>query len=133
MAVNGLVPFAEIQTGWVVCATGSGYTPGPGETYVDSGAGVGYVPGTRCGEVTGKTSGGIDVRICARRGDSGGPLFTELGGKALGILSFGDEGRGACTNPAERNFYAPLSTILAHANAVSGLGLRLAAAPARRR
>jgi len=127
LPLTGLVPFADIQIGWVVCATGSGYTPGPGETYVDSGAGIGYLPGTRCGEVTGRTSGGIDVLICARPGDSGGPLFTEVDRKALGILSFGDEGEGPCTNPAERNFYAPLSTILAHANSVSGLGFRLIA------
>jgi streptogrisin C len=125
----GLVEYADILPGSVVCATGSGYTPGPGETYVDSGAGIGYVPGTRCGEITGKTGGGIDVRICARAGDSGGPLFSEVDRKALGILSFGDDGDGACTNPQERNFYVPVSTILAHANAASGLGFRLITAP----
>jgi hypothetical protein len=125
LAVVGLIPREDVQAGWVVCATGSGYTPAAGETYVDSGAGLGYVPGTRCGEVNGTTSGGIDVRICARNGDSGGPLFSEVERKGLGILSFGDDGSGPCTNPNEQNTYVALSTIFAHVNAVSGLGFRL--------
>ncbi|NES15312.1 MULTISPECIES: trypsin-like serine protease [Micromonospora] len=118
--ITGYVPYSAIQTGWVVCATGSGYTPKSGEVYVDSGAGAGYVPGTRCGEIYDKTGGGIDVHICARPGDSGGPLFTESDGKALGILSDGDPGSGPCTNPDERNHYAPVSTILARVNALQG-------------
>ncbi|WP_320066411.1 S1 family peptidase [Micromonospora sp. RTGN7] len=128
VAVTGYVPWSGIQTGWVVCATGSAYTPTAGETYVDSGAGAGYLPGTRCGQVTGKSAGGIDVRICARPGDSGGPLFTESDGKALGILSNGDPGQGPCTNPDEQNKYAPVSTILDRVNARANgrLGLRLA-------
>ncbi|MBO4208513.1 trypsin-like serine protease [Micromonospora echinofusca] len=126
--VTGVVAYSAVQVGWVACATGSAYTPAAGERYVDSGAGAGYVPGTRCGEITGKTSGGIDVRICARPGDSGGPLFLEADGRALGILSNGDPGQGACTNPEERNHYAPVSTVLARANSRTGgsLDLRLA-------
>ncbi|MER7420408.1 trypsin-like serine protease [Micromonospora peucetia] len=123
--ITGHVPWSAIQTGWVVCATGAAYTPKAGEKYVDSGAGAGYLPGTRCGEIIGKSSGGIDVRICARPGDSGGPLFTEADGKALGILSHGDPGQGACTNPNERNSYAPVSTILDRANARTGNQLRI--------
>lgn len=118
--ITGYVPYSAIQTGWVVCATGSGYTPKTGEVYVDSGAGAGYLPGTRCGEIDGKSAGGIDVRICARPGDSGGPLFTESDGKALGILSDGDPGSGPCTNANEHNHYAPVSTILARVNASWG-------------
>lgn len=118
--ITGLVPLAAVQVGWVVCATGSGYTPKPGEKYVDSGvgAGAGYVPGTRCGEIIDKSSV-IGVRICARPGDSGGPLFTEADGKALGILSGGDPGNGlpCSSNVNERNYYAPISTILDRANA----------------
>ncbi|SCL65407.1 streptogrisin C [Micromonospora citrea] len=125
VAVTGHVPWSAIQPGWVVCATGAAYTPKAGEQYVDSGAGAGYLPGTRCGEIIGKASGGIDVRICARPGDSGGPLFTEADGKALGILSHGDPGQGACTNPNERNSYAPVSTILDRANALTDGGLRI--------
>lgn len=126
VAITGYVPVTQVKAGWVVCATGSAYTPKAGEVYVDSGAGAGYLPGTRCGEVLGTSTGGIDVRICARPGDSGGPLFTETDGKALGILSYGDDGSGACTNPNEQNHYAPVSTILDRANARTGLGLRLA-------
>ncbi|MFG2057657.1 trypsin-like serine protease [Micromonospora sp. NPDC048930] len=120
VSIRGVMPYSAIQTGWVVCATGSGYTPKSGEEYVDSGAGAGYLPGTRCGEIYDKTAGGIDVHICARPGDSGGPLFTESDGKALGILSGGDPGSGACTDPDERNHYAPVSTILARVNALQG-------------
>ncbi|WP_143193984.1 trypsin-like serine protease [Micromonospora sp. CB01531] len=120
VAITGYVAYSAIQVGWVVCATGSAYTPKSGEVYVDSGAGAGYLPGTRCGEITGKGSGGIDVRICARPGDSGGPLFTESDGKALGILSNGDPGQGPCSNPNEHNSYAPVSTILDRANARLG-------------
>ncbi|WP_052745023.1 trypsin-like serine protease [Micromonospora sp. HK10] len=126
VAITGYVPVSQVKAGWVVCATGSAYTPKSGEVYVDSGAGAGYLPGTRCGEVLGTSTGGIDVRICARPGDSGGPLFTETDGKALGILSYGDDGSGACTNPNEQNHYAGVSTILDRANARTGLGLHLA-------
>jgi streptogrisin C len=120
VSITGVTPYSAIQTGWVVCATGSGYTPKSGEEYVDSGAGAGYLPGTRCGEIYDKTGGGIDVHICARPGDSGGPLFTESDGRALGILSDGDPGSGPCANPDERNHYAPVSTILARVNALRG-------------
>ncbi|SCG34136.1 S1 family peptidase [Micromonospora halophytica] len=124
--ITGHTPYSAVQAGWVVCATGSAYTPKAGEQYVDSGAGLGYVPGTRCGTVTGKASGGIDVRICARPGDSGGPLFTESDGRALGILSYGDDGSGACANPDEKNYYAPVSTILDRVNSRTGLGFEIA-------
>jgi streptogrisin C len=122
--VTGYVPFAAIQVGWVVCATGAAYTPAAGENFVDSGAGAGYVPGTRCGEITSKDNR-INAHICARPGDSGGPLFTEADGKALGILSGGDPGQGACTNPQEQNNYAPVSTILDRANSRTANTLRL--------
>lgn len=116
LRVTGFTPFASVVVGSVVCASGSGYTPAPGEPIVDSGAGVGYVPGTHCGEVTGKGSM-INVRICARRGDSGGPLFTEADGKVLGILSGGDPRNGACVSgDTETNSYAPISTILDRVN-----------------
>ncbi|MBM0257276.1 trypsin-like serine protease [Micromonospora sp. 4G55] len=124
--ITGYTAYSAVQVGWVVCATGSAYTPKAGEVYVDSGAGDGYVPGTRCGTVTGKTNGRIGVRVCARPGDSGGPLFTESDGRALGILNDGDPGSGACTNPNEQNFYMPVSTILDRVNANTGLGIQLA-------
>ena len=128
--IAGVADYATIGVGWVVCATGSGYTPAPGERHVDSGAGRGYVPGTRCGEVT-ALDGGIVTNICARRGDSGGPLFTEADRKALGILSHGDPGSGACTNPAERNNYAPVSKIIQRVNARTGNAKQLRVITAR--
>ncbi|MEV4843116.1 trypsin-like peptidase domain-containing protein [Micromonospora matsumotoense] len=124
--ITGVTPYGAVQAGWVVCATGSAYTPKAGEQYVDSGAGAGYLPGTRCGEVIGKASGGIDVRVCARPGDSGGPLFTESDGRALGILNNGDPGEGPCTNPDEKNTYAPVSVILDRVNGRTGLGFQIA-------
>ncbi|WP_346538300.1 trypsin-like serine protease [Micromonospora sp. DPT] len=124
--ITGYTAYSAVQIGWVVCATGSAYTPKAGEVYVDSGAGAGYVPGTRCGTVTNKTNGRIGVRVCARPGDSGGPLFTESDGRALGILNDGDPGSGACTNPNEQNYYMPVSTILDRVNANTGLGIQLA-------
>jgi streptogrisin C len=114
---TGFTPLSAVQVGWVVCAAGSGYTPRPGEAFVDSGAGAGYVPGIHCGEITSKGNT-ISARICARKGDSGGPLFTEADGKVLGILSGGDSRSGACVaGDNETNFYAPISTILDRVNA----------------
>jgi streptogrisin C len=37
--ITGYVDYSAIQVGWVVCAAGAGYTPKPGENYVDSGTG----------------------------------------------------------------------------------------------
>ncbi|GHJ49745.1 protease [Catellatospora sp. TT07R-123] len=122
--LTGLLKPSAVQVGWVVCASGAGYTPKAGEQYVDSGAGAGYQPGTRCGEVT-AVGTLISVRICARPGDSGGPLFTEADGKALGILKFGDPGSGPCTNAAELNHYSPVATILDRVNARTGNSLKL--------
>lgn len=123
--ITGYHLFSAVKVGWVVCATGSAYTPPAGERYVDSGAGAGFVPGTRCGEVAG-FDGGVRVKICARPGDSGGPLFEEATGMAIGILSFGDPGGGACANANEHNNYAPISKILERVNAqVPGRAFRL--------
>ncbi|MBB5871839.1 streptogrisin C [Allocatelliglobosispora scoriae] len=117
VAMTGFVDYTAVQTGWVVCASGAGYTPEIPGTYVDSGAGIGYKPGIHCGEVDSKASGSIGVKICARAGDSGGPLFLEGEGKALGILTDGDDGSGPCTNPNEHNYYTPISKILTDVNA----------------
>ncbi|TDC37040.1 hypothetical protein [Micromonospora sp. KC213] len=53
-------------------------------------------------------------------------LFTESNGRALGILSTGDPGGGPCTNPDEKNVYAPVSTILDRVNARTGMGFEIA-------
>lgn len=95
-AISGLYAWAQIQTGWIVCSTGTGTN----EVY-NSKVPTGYVPGTKCGEISSKTcsdyyncnpSGygqGIAVNICTRAGDSGSPLFSQLDSRAYGILSGG--------------------------------------------
>lgn len=124
--VTGVAPTASVVPGAVVCATGAAYTPAAGEPIVDSGAGEGYQPGTRCGTVSAISPAGlVTVNICARPGDSGGPLFTEANGKAIGILKYGDAGRGACTNSAEKNHYVPVEWILSRVNSRTDLGLEL--------
>ncbi|GAA1623307.1 trypsin-like serine protease [Catellatospora bangladeshensis] len=125
--VTGVTPLANVLVGSVVCATGSGYTPAAGEKIIDSGAGAGYQPGTRCGTVV-KKGVLISVKICARPGDSGGPLFTEADGKAVGILKYGDPGQGACTNADEWNHYAPVETILSRVNSRTDLQFELVTA-----
>lgn len=111
--IRGYYPVRQIKRGWVVCATGAGYDDGPGG-YIDSGAGTGYYPGTRCGQVL-RFDGGIVANICARKGDSGGPLFSEVDSMAYGILSWGDPHSGPCT-PNEINHYSPIEYILQKAN-----------------
>src|SRR6185436_3690450 len=44
-------------------------------------------PETRCGEITALPDGGIQTNICARRGDSGSPLFNQVTRAAFGIES----------------------------------------------
>lgn len=125
IAISGVIPLASVKRGWIVCATGGGYTPKAGETYVDSGAGAGYVPGTHCGQVKDVTAL-ITVQICARPGDSGGPLFTEADGGALGILKYGDSRSGKCVaGDTEVNHYSPLASILTRVNSRTSLKLEL--------
>ncbi|GID30451.1 hypothetical protein [Paractinoplanes brasiliensis] len=111
-AIRGFYTYNSIAVGWVVCGTGSG-DAGSDSGYTRN---VNYVPGTRCGEVTGK-DGGIRTNICTRPGDSGGPLFSEIDGMAYGILSTGHAGTGACpASPAgtEWSSYTPVSNIHSH-------------------
>jgi len=103
--------YSQIGVGWIVCATGSGDQ--------STGAGSGYLPGTRCGEIIRKeASNGLVANICARAGDSGGPLFSEIDDAAYGILWGGDVGSpssGPCRSPGnERNKYSAISGILDH-------------------
>lgn len=126
--VTGVKPVSDVVIGSVVCATGAGYTPAAGEKIVDSGAGAGYQPGTRCGTVMNKGVL-VSVEICARPGDSGGPLFTEYDGKAIGILKYGDPGQGACTNPDEWNHYVPVASVLTRVNSRTDLQLEVVLAP----
>ncbi|MEV4411062.1 alpha-lytic protease prodomain-containing protein [Catellatospora sp. NPDC049609] len=126
IAVTGFTPVTNVVPGAVVCATGSAFTPAAGEPIVDSGAGVGYLPGTRCGTVLAISPGGlVTVKICARAGDSGGPLFTEADGRAIGILKYGDAGLPSCSNPDEKNHYVPVESILSRVNSRTDLQFEL--------
>jgi streptogrisin C len=102
---------AEVHAGWVVCATGAGASSVDYPDVVDSGAGAGYRPGTRCGVVTGQSNGAIDTDLCARAGDSGGPLFSEATNSAIGILEGNTQDRSGPCQAGESNNYVPLSTI----------------------
>ncbi|MEU8226650.1 trypsin-like serine protease [Kribbella sp. NPDC048915] len=110
--MSGYYPEYEIRPGWIVCASGSGSSKADYGSAYDTGAGAGYYPGTRCGKVL-TVGGGIDTDICARRGDSGGPLFSELDSKAYGILAgtYPDQQRTGPCKAGERNNYSPLSLI----------------------
>jgi streptogrisin C len=85
----------------------------------DSGAGQDYLVGTRCGKVldddnnTQNTLQGVDIKtdICARKGDSGGPLFSQLDHTAYGILEGNLQSRSGPCESGEFNNYIPLSTI----------------------
>jgi streptogrisin C len=112
--VLGTVAYADVIVGTVACLTGSGDND-PKNGYHSSGA----KPGTRCGEIT-EENGGISTNICSRKGDSGGPLFTELDGRAYGILNDGTDGSGACpTGPpgTEWSQFSPIDKILTHVGA----------------
>jgi streptogrisin C len=110
----------------VLCATGTGDMD-PNNGYKNSTT----LPGTRCGEITG-TNGGIVTNICSRKGDSGGPLFSELSGRAYGILNGGTAGVGNCptTSPgSEWSQYSPLSKIFTDVNTRVGGGFTLRESP----
>ncbi|WP_143162965.1 S1 family peptidase [Couchioplanes caeruleus] len=107
----------SVPVGAVLCATGTG----TGVLYPEN---VGYTHGTRCGIVQNKTMNdysnegggrGIKVDICGRPGDSGGPLFSQLRGRAYGILSGGPPESGPCrTNgPPEYGVYSLVTDALA--------------------
>ncbi|MEU4762280.1 hypothetical protein AB0H12_03425 [Actinosynnema sp. NPDC023794] len=109
--ITGTHTLAQVKAGWVVCATGSASNAVDSPGAVDSGAGQGYKPGTRCGRVL-STDVGINTDLCARPGDSGGPLFSQVDHTALGILEGNQQSRkGACAS-GELNNYVPIDTIL---------------------
>ena len=115
-----------LGTGEIVCATGRGDNDLYG--YKSSQ----LTPGTRCGEVTG-TNGGFVTNICSRKGDSGGPLFSQATGYAYGILNDGSAGTSTCGS-SEWSQYTPVSVVMSKINqqdvANGGTGqLKVATAP----
>ncbi|PSL53625.1 streptogrisin C [Saccharothrix carnea] len=113
--ITGIHPLSEVKAGWVVCASGSGASSVDYPGIVDSGAGAGYLVGTRCGRVL-STDVGINTDICARPGDSGGPLFSQVDHTALGILEGSQQARHGVCYAGELNNYVPIDTILTDLN-----------------
>ncbi|MFJ6673067.1 trypsin-like serine protease [Actinosynnema sp. NPDC091369] len=109
--ITGTHALAEVKAGWVVCASGSGSSATDYPGAVDSGAGAGYLVGTRCGRVL-STDVGINTDLCARPGDSGGPLFSQVDHTALGILEGSQQSRSGVCYAGELNNYVPIDTIL---------------------
>jgi streptogrisin C len=118
--IHGYYAANRIKKGWIVCASGSGSSSEKEEDYQsawDTGAGTGYWPGTRCGRVIGNTSRPIiKTDICARRGDSGGPLFNEIDYMAYGILVGAEQERSGPCKAGERNDYLSIEAIIAILN-----------------
>jgi streptogrisin C len=113
MPITGYASYSGSHVGDVVCATGSGNNEPNHGGYKSSGA----TPGTRCGEVTG-ANGGFVTNICSRKGDSGGPLFSEVTGQAYGVLNDGTAGSGNCpSGNTEWSQYSPVDKILSALNA----------------
>ncbi|MFC9254521.1 trypsin-like serine protease [Amycolatopsis thailandensis] len=108
--ITGAHKLADIKAGWVVCASGTASSAVNYPDSVDSGAGAGYLVGTRCGRVL-STDVGINTDLCARPGDSGGPLFSQADHAALGILIGNQQSRSGPCQAGELNNYAPIETI----------------------
>ncbi|WP_233620700.1 trypsin-like serine protease [Amycolatopsis sp. WAC 01416] len=108
--ITGAHKLADIKAGWVVCASGTASSAVNYPDSVDSGAGAGYLVGTRCGRVL-STDVGINTDLCARPGDSGGPLFSQADHAALGILVGNQQSRSGPCQAGELNNYAPIETI----------------------
>ncbi|ALG15398.1 hypothetical protein AOZ06_39030 [Kibdelosporangium phytohabitans] len=109
-SITGTHTLAEIKAGWIVCASGSASSVVNYPDSVDSGAGAGYLVGTRCGRVL-STDVGINTDLCARPGDSGGPLYNQADHTALGILIGNQQSRSGPCQAGELNNYAPIETI----------------------
>jgi streptogrisin C len=109
--IRGYHSLGEIRGGWIVCASGSASHTDNYPASWTSGPNSGYLVGTRCGKVK-STDVGINTDICARAGDSGGPLFSQLDFTAYGILEGNQQHRSGPCQPGELNNYSPISTIL---------------------
>jgi streptogrisin C len=107
--ITGWYTYAQIRTGWVACSTGA--------TSLN----------TRCGTVTGKDNG-IVTNICAKPGDSGSPLFSEVDSTAYGVLHSGTTSSWNGTCYTETHF-APLSAIFTAATNKSGINFAVNTTP----
>jgi len=113
--IKAIEPYGSMAVGDVVCMAGA-------STYKNW-----VAPGTRCGEITALSNGGIRTNICAKKGDSGSPLFDQPTNKAYGIESqVGSASTGPCL-PADQQetFYTPLSEALTAARTDTGRTYKL--------
>jgi len=123
--ITGYHNFGDIHPGWVACASGTASDSANYPASYDSGAGDGYLVGTRCGKViSSKDLVGIWTDICARLGDSGGPLFSQIDKTAYGILEGSYQSRSGPCYAGEINNYVPISTIYGYTNNVLGATYR---------
>lgn len=90
-------------------------------------------PGTRCGEITALPDGGIQTNICARRGDSGSPLFNQSTHTAFGIESqvvAPNDPFVRCADDApHKTLYTPISRVLTIASSQTGRTISVITAP----
>lgn len=106
-SITGIKDYGDMAIGDVVCMAGA------------SPMKLAVKPGVRCGEITEKPAGGIRTDICAKKGDSGSPLFDQTTHRAYGIESSVESGEtGPCLPAAQQQTnYTPLSAALAAATA----------------
>ncbi|HKE52343.1 MAG TPA: hypothetical protein VKE25_12620 [Actinomycetes bacterium] len=124
--MTGYYDKAAIGLNWVVCFAGTATDNyyWTGSSWAGStGAPSGWVPGLRCGEVENLPTIGASwllASVCTAKGDSGGPLFSQVDGKAYGILHDGPPatGNGVCAGPSQEFTY--LSEIFKNARTRSG-------------
>ncbi|NUT20806.1 MAG: trypsin-like serine protease [Hamadaea sp.] len=112
--LTGYHTLSEIKKDWVVCASGTASsTKNYPESYFTAHNDLDnadYYVGTRCGKVL-STDVGINTDLCARPGDSGGPLFSQIDHTAYGILEGNQQSRKGSCYAGELNNYSPLSKI----------------------
>ena len=117
--IRSMTNYADMIIGEIVCMSGA--------TPILNTA----TPGTRCGEITDKPFGAIQTNICAKKGDSGSPLFNQVTHDAYGMESgvrpdSGTRPRGRCAqlndpNDPQETLYTPLSVILTRARQHTGI------------
>jgi hypothetical protein len=140
IAISGTQDYINIKVGEVVCGIGSAdetSLPKKEATAKNVQAMRKWLRATRCGQIF-LITGEIMTNICARPGDSGGPLYSQTNHKAYGILSHGTEMKDLkepekCHPEVERNWYEPVAPIINWANQVrDGYGYNIVDRPAGR-
>lgn len=108
--ITAIRDYDAMNVGDVVCMAGASPMTGAVQ------------PGVRCGEIIAKPDGGIQTNICAKKGDSGSPLFDQPSHKAYGIESSVESAATGPCLPAkdQKTNYTALSSALTAATAAKG-------------